>query len=38
MLASLNDESVMRRHCSRVLGEYGIDVGRFGWAAPPPLS
>lgn len=31
LLASLCDESVMRRHCTRVLGEYGIDVGRFGW-------
>lgn len=35
LLTSLCDESVMRRHCSGVLGEYGIDVGRFGWTDPP---
>lgn len=34
LLASLSDESVMRRHCTRVLSEYDIDVGRFGWAEP----
>lgn len=38
LLGSFSDESVMRRHCTRVLGEYDIDVSRFGWAESLPAS
>ncbi len=38
LLASLCDVSTMRKHCARVLGEYAIDVRRFGWDPPAPVD